>query len=268
MSHSTAAGKAIGSIIFTIFLSLTVFAGTLSTITDESSVRGALPEIFDESLKQKYDTQDLEVVRRGLQSQCVFSDTVRQDFAGVSLDVDCESVKLGQAADLPALFTDTYIEQEYFRSYECPFIDCFTQASFGDKSVVFFSSHANSFFGMMMWLAIALAIVGIIIIFASLRHLFNAFRVIGIDMAVAGIPGFFITLLRPDFSGLSAGINALVDSAFAFMFTAYLTIFVIGIVLAIIGFALSRNKPKERKIQARRVSKSKARQRTSGARQS
>jgi hypothetical protein len=248
MSAASGIGKAAGSTLFTVFISMAVLIGTFSIITSEANVRTALTDVFETAITEKYSTEQLEQIRLSLQDQCgPLSETVRQDFGSLSLDVDCSRVRLGSASELPAIFRDAYVDQVYFRDYSCFFIDCFRQAQGVDKATVLLSQHGNSFFITAMWASIALAVLGLVLIVASVRHAFSVLKIIGIGMVVAGIPGFFIKSLVPDLGGTGSGVALLITAAIDFMSTTYIGIFVIGIVLAIAGFALSAKFPPVRR---------------------
>ncbi len=246
ISAASSVGKVLGSLLFVVFLGAAVMAGALAALTDEQGVRSVLSGVFDEALRDKYSEQDLDGVRIALQRECgPFAGTIVQDFGGISVEVDCSAVRLGQASDLPALFTDAYMDKVYFQTYSCSFMDCFSQAQGAGKAVVLFSKHANSFFITMMWVFGALAIIGVIMIFASIRHAFSALKVIGIDMALAGLPAFFVGGLRNlvPIESVPAGVAAPLDSVFSFLSAAYLAIFGIGIILAVAGFVLASKWP-------------------------
>jgi len=248
LSAISTIGNFIGGLILVVFLSSAVLVGGFAVATEENAIRSTISGVLNDALFEKYSTQDLEVVREGLQGECVFGNTAMQSLGGISLDIPCETIRLGSASEIPDLVTDTYMDQVYFKEYSCDFVTCFNDAQGFEKAAVLVSAHANSFFNTMMWVFIALAIVGAVIVVASTRHFFNSLKTIGISTAAAGIPGFFVGGIR-EIVPLEGGasIAAYVDSILAFLSSTYLTIFVIGIILAVIGFVLGRKAPKERK---------------------
>ncbi len=212
-----------------VFLFLTILIGnvfwTLNLSLDYNNVKPEVKVVLDNAL----ENQNLEtIVEKNLEVMQFYCQTNSEyvfnyDGSGYSFTLPCNVVLEGSDAIVEYISND-FVEEFYYKDYECGFIDCF------EKAGPFFliSQKAKNYWEHNAYLFLIASLVLVGLSFLLVEKKTNIFIITGILLIVASLPFAKLDLILSFFS------DKFVLGLFTIFFTESYTIFVVSLVLGII----------------------------------
>lgn len=240
-------GNVFGSLIFTISLGLLVTVIALGQFTNYSNLQPILSNVVANQIAKTNSPSDLSNIDSYLKQQCGGSATQTSMDLGSQIgnvSLNCSDVLQGQASQLPSLLGKATFDKIYYKQYDCDFLQCIKQLQGNDRYLLIMTDLANKFFNWAIIPLAAATVLGLVIIVAAIRNWHEIFKSIGVSCVLIGITYFFFPFIQASVqqaapSDQAAIAQQVISSMFDSMKTNLLTIFILGVVLAAIGYIAS-----------------------------
>lgn len=212
-----------------VFLFLSLLIGnvfwTLNLSLDYNNVKPEMSAIFDGT----FEDQNLETVVEDnfeiMKSHCQTGNEYmfNYDNSGYIFTLPCTVVLEGSDAVVNYIVND-FVEEFYYKDYDCDFIDCF------EKVGPFFlvSQKAKNYWSHNAYLFLISSLILVVLLFLLTEKKLNTFIITGVLLIIASLPFAKLDLIFSFFS------DKLVLGLLTIFFTESYTIFVISLVLGII----------------------------------
>ena len=245
--------RIIGCVVFGLFLALAVISNGMAQFTEHDNLQHAFIGMISEQMPAPNAT-DFAQAKTDMMRECAGHESVNlaEMFEGApNATVSCANVaEVASGQELVQLAAVAMFDAIYYKSYACEFVDCLTTLPEQEKPMVLVSAHANAFFKDAMMGAIALAIVGIVLIAIAMRKPFRIAKAVGIEMIFVGAVMYAVTavvisgMLPAEAAGATVG--PVVQGLIGAMASSFAIVLAAGIILAAVGFVGERLLRKEK----------------------
>lgn len=163
------------------------------------------------------------------------------------ITIQCSDILNGTSESIVDLQIDKFIQDNYYKKYECSFIQCFKS----EKPLFFVLSESTyNYFNSKFYISILISLILIALIFFLVEFKRNVLTLIGILLILSSLPFAKFNL----FTGLITDTNILniLTLVFAKAYTIFLISFVLGILFLGAGIGLKIWGNKETNIKTRK----------------
>jgi len=272
--------KALGKVVFSVALTLTIVAIGLAEFTSHDNIVALLQSVLGpqlaESIRSGSTSMTADEAREVVEELCEGKDYMQGpsfdlgQFGGggsLNVSVDCARLKAAtaNATDVPgvigAMLVESVADGIYYSDYSCDFVSCLRQG----RLLVMMSGKGHEFFASARTLLIAASAAGVVLIVASCESWPERLKALGVPMLFVGVSyviltfgkGYMLSALPADAqSGLAAAgidIGTIVGKAVEPMMGMLLALFVAGAVLTVAGHVMAAGESEPGQKNGKRV---------------
>jgi hypothetical protein len=245
-------GKGVGGFFFTTFLTFLILIFSVIELTEYDSLKSIAADLISEATKTQLNVTESELVQ--LHSQLIKyceieKEEIQFPLGNENITLKCSEVNATKPKDLFKLMSSAIFDKIYYKKYDCEFIQCLKEVKNKKENLaVLLSAKAHNFFkNTLNYLYVGTAISGVILAVSSMG-LTGMLKSFGFSFLTVGIPFFLLPIIQKVLP-ISVGAFAItpaIDQIFGNISTKFLVIFILGLVLAIVGYGIEYLKRKKK----------------------
>lgn len=213
----------IGIFLLISLIAMNIFL-TMNASLSYENVKANVIGVAEEKVKIDFNQLFLNMQTHCQNNSEYLLDTT--EYTGSILSVPCSVAVNGQDSLKNYIF-DKYIEEGYYKKYDCHLLDCPSKST---APMVYFSQHARDYWKSKFYISLLVSLVLIALMFLLIEKKTSIFSNVGILIIISSLPLFVLNWLS------SFSFAELIFSKSKLIFWIVL---ISGIVLVCIGIFLS-----------------------------
>lgn len=235
--------KLISSLLFTIFLTMSLLMVSLVEFTEYSNFKPFVTDVLSGSLSKQVDANQASQLHNLLKQNCAKKEFTNFDLGDVSIKINCSELQSTQSKDLLKLLSAGLFDSLYYKKYSCSVLDCLMQPGV-ENLLVLISETMNNFLKNMQNIIWFLAAAGAMMLYFSIDTLQGRLRTFGTNLTFSGVSfiafNYAANLLIPAQSlPIDIQISDIVNNLFGRLSNYFILTIVIGVLLIISSYLVT-----------------------------
>lgn len=235
-------------LLFVSFLamnSLFVLSSSLEYKNIQPAVKPILKEVIFGQIDKLEVENSFEAMKLYCQNNTEFD--VNQGEGGYNISIPCQDILTGTSDSVLDLQIDKFINDSYYKKYDCSFLQCFKE---NNTPFFLFSEQSSDYLKNKFYISLLISAILIALIFFLVEFKRNVLVLTGILLVLSSLPFAKLNMFASSIS--DKNVLNLLSIVFTQANKIFLITFILGIVLLGIGIGLKIWGNKETNIKTRK----------------
>ncbi len=242
MSIWKSIGKIVGGFLFTLFLALAIFMGSITDFTKNDNLKPIATELIKSQYSSFITEEQLNQTHAMLLEGCRMVESIELPLGAQNISLSCKDVRESTPQTLITLIGGNTFDAFYYKKYSCSFIECLKQPG-QEKLLVLFSLKAHEIFRNIQIYLWGFTAVSLIILLVSIDTWQKRLKNLGWSLIFVGLPVVLFKylknlLLPPIPANLENLVNPIINKLVDSLSKSFLIVLIVGIVLLMCGYLL------------------------------
>ena len=189
---------------------------------------GQVDAFYDQLVRECDESQLVSITKQGA--------LIQIDDELNSPEVNCADLKASGKEGFISLIVGSFIEQNYYKEYDCTFWECFNQEGL-KKPFFIISEMAHKYFMKLFYFALLISVVLLVIAFLLMSHRTNILPYAGILIIISALPFWKLDFML-SLSSIPIDIVQIISILFTDSFSVFLVDVIVGVLFIVFGVVL------------------------------